>query len=197
MAPSRSNDPPHPPTSDLVRSAKTGAPGGFAALYSRTAPALYAWAETRLPLGVARSVSAEDVVQETYLRAYAGFDSYDESRPFRSWLFGIAANITRESMRALARSLAHDGGEAVAEIPDEARAISRELARDEAMQRFVDHVRTLSETERRVLLHRGLEGAPHARVAELAGITVPNAEKTWQRVRERLADLRLPPELFE
>lgn len=184
-------------TAELVRRAKDGEPGGFAALYSRTAPALYAWAETRLPASLERAVTAEDVVQETYLRAYDRFKSYDDTRPFRSWLFGIASNVTRESIRSLARSMIRDSGdERLADIPDEARAISREVARGEAMRRFVERVRNLPEIERKVLLHRGLEGIPHAKVAALLGITVMNAEKIWQRVRNRLADEKLPAELF-
>lgn len=42
---------------------------------------------------------AEDVAQETFLRAYASLDRYDAERPFRTWLLSIASNQCIDRLR--------------------------------------------------------------------------------------------------
>src|SRR5688500_1922414 len=54
-------------------------------------------------LGLARRLlgdaEARDAAQETFLRAIARIRDYDPSRPFRVWLFAIAANHVRDLLR--------------------------------------------------------------------------------------------------
>ena len=42
---------------------------------------------------------AEDLYQETWLKAYKKFDQYDGMRPFEGWLTGICVNTYRDSLR--------------------------------------------------------------------------------------------------
>lgn len=42
---------------------------------------------------------AEDLVQETFLQAHSARDTYDTTRPFRPWLFTVAANKARDRLR--------------------------------------------------------------------------------------------------
>ena len=37
---------------------------------------------------------AEDLVQETYLRAYGHFDQFESGTNFKAWIFTITANLT-------------------------------------------------------------------------------------------------------
>jgi RNA polymerase sigma-70 factor (ECF subfamily) len=46
---------------------------------------------------------AEDVAQETFLRALRGMASFDSDRPLRPWLLGIAANRCRTALGRRAR----------------------------------------------------------------------------------------------
>src|SRR4051794_4008897 len=41
---------------------------------------------------------AEDVMQETFVRALRGISGFDVNRPFRPWLLGIAANRCRTAL---------------------------------------------------------------------------------------------------
>ena len=45
------------------------------------------------------SGGAEDITQETFLRAFRGLGSYDPARPLRTWLYTIAVNVCRDWAR--------------------------------------------------------------------------------------------------
>jgi RNA polymerase sigma factor (sigma-70 family) len=49
---------------------------------------------------------AEDITQETFLRAYHNLKRFDPTRPLRPWLLSIAANLARNRHRSAARYLA-------------------------------------------------------------------------------------------
>jgi RNA polymerase sigma-70 factor (ECF subfamily) len=46
---------------------------------------------------------AEDLVQETYARAYAGFSTFEPGTSLRAWLYRIQANAFRSAYRARQR----------------------------------------------------------------------------------------------
>jgi RNA polymerase sigma-70 factor (ECF subfamily) len=48
---------------------------------------------------------AEDVAQETFLRAYYNLRRFDRTRPLRPWLLSIAANLARNRHRSAGRYL--------------------------------------------------------------------------------------------
>ena len=52
---------------------------------------------------------AEDLYQDTWLKALAAFDQYDPSRPFEPWLTRICVNTYRNTLRRLARSPIFNG----------------------------------------------------------------------------------------
>lgn len=49
------------------------------------------------------AAEAEDVAQETFVRAYLALDRFDIDRPLRPWLLSIAANLARNRRRSLGR----------------------------------------------------------------------------------------------
>lgn len=48
---------------------------------------------------------AEDVAQETMIRAYRALDRFDVTRPLRPWLLAIAGNTARNRLRSIGRYL--------------------------------------------------------------------------------------------
>ena len=49
---------------------------------------------------------AEDIAQETFLRAWRSLKVFDQTRPLRPWLLSIAANLSRNRRRSAGRYLA-------------------------------------------------------------------------------------------
>lgn len=80
---------------DWLRRARRGDHAAFAALYLRHSPAIYTLA---LRLSGQRS-EAEDLTQETFLRALQALASVREGAPLGAWLKRIAANLAIDRQR--------------------------------------------------------------------------------------------------
>lgn len=81
---------------DIIERWQNDDPDAFDALYTQHAPAIYrlGWAMLQ------QSESAEDVVQETFLRAYKARHRFDcRKASFSTWLYQIALNYCRSHLR--------------------------------------------------------------------------------------------------
>lgn len=177
--------------------------GAFTELYSGVASALRAWAVLQTQGVLGRYVEADDLVQEVCFRAYRSYANYSAERgSFRRWVFGVASNVAADLLRQAARRHARGLGpevlgSAAGGVPEDATSLSRRVARDEGLLRFLRRVRELDEEDRQLLLWRGLEGLQHAEVARLCGLSEETAKKRWQRLRARLQQLPAATDLLE
>src|SRR5215510_13818141 len=89
---------------ELAVRARDGSRISFDELVVRYRPGLVAFLARRLP----DAADAEDVAQETFLRAYDHLDRYDASRPFSTWLFAIGKNVAANHAIARSRRDARD-----------------------------------------------------------------------------------------
>ncbi|MEV6239199.1 sigma-70 family RNA polymerase sigma factor [Lentzea sp. NPDC051838] len=146
---------------------------------------------------------AEDAVQETLVRAWKAYDSFDSARgSLRTWLYRIATNICIDMLRsaqrrALAVDLGPSGGEIgaplhervfVQPVPDalvlpEDQAIRRETVR----LAFVAALQHLPPRQRVVLILRDVLAWQAAEVASLLSISVASANSALQRARATLS----------
>jgi RNA polymerase sigma factor (sigma-70 family) len=82
-----------------VIAASVSRPEAFARVFDRHARDIWRYACRRVG-----PVAAEEVVGETFLRAFSGRAAYDAKQiDARPWLYGIAINVIREQARAQAR----------------------------------------------------------------------------------------------
>src|SRR5689334_7811726 len=86
---------------DWVRRARQGDETAWELLVREHQQAIFRLAY--LMLGDASD--AEDVAQETFMRAFRALDRFDTSRAARPWLLSIAANLARNRRRSLGRYL--------------------------------------------------------------------------------------------
>jgi len=171
-------------------------PPRFEDLWSECAPAVAAWLELHVRDSLRPHLDPEDALQEVACRAFDGFARFDPAAgPFRAWLFGIARHVLYQALQRVGRQLTHVGAasdrsfdtQAWSRLPDTTTSITRRVARDESLRRFVAEVRALDDDDRRLLLRRGLEGLAHEDIARELGITTDAAIKRWTRLRERLS----------
>lgn len=175
--------------------ARDGSEEAFVRLFDRISPALEAWARVRVRGSALRHVEPSDVVQEVWWRAHRRIAQFDENKAnFRSWIFGIAINVLRESMR---RRSARGPDELHDRVPiddlgHELRAqwtsITKKARRSEGVNALADFVGSLEEIEQKLFVHCGLEEMSQADTALLVGLSENAVQKRWARLRERLAE---------
>lgn len=159
---------------------------------------------------------AEDLVQETYLRAWRAYNGFDGRSSVRTWLYRIATNacltaIERRGRRPLPSGLGGPGGDpdspvaASPEVPwlqpipdawlgtapdDPAAAVASRAGIRLAMVAALQH---LSARQRAVLILRDVLQWPATEVADLLGTTTTAVNSALRRARAQLARV-LPAE---
>lgn len=191
-------------TRRLAGSARTGDTAAMEALFERLAPALMTWSCLRVRDELRRQVDPEDLVQEVWCRAMSKMpQGYDPKEvPFRPWIFKVANYVLLEAFRKLGPRL---GTEVVRSdlledpdaVPASLTALSRKLARHEALQALVATVRAWAPDDRRLFIFRGLEGLSHEEVAGRLKISGAAARKRWERLRQELDVESVSDELIE
>ncbi|HUC66366.1 MAG TPA: sigma-70 family RNA polymerase sigma factor [Stellaceae bacterium] len=157
---------------------------------------------------------AEDLVQETYLRAWRSFDRFEGSGSFRAWLYRIATNACLNALagRKSARRLLPDQrAPASAEMPDGTPATDvawlepypdsdlegiaddapspelRYASREAVQLAFVAAIQQLPARQRAALLLCDVLGWAAAEAATLLGGSTTSINSALQRARETLA----------
>jgi len=167
-------------------------PLGFRDFYLSTATQLAIWARLRVPPVLRASVPIEDFLQETWARAYQAYPQFDPAEGrFDSWLFGIARNVLREQLRRMSvrhRYTSAPSGERVTvrDVIDPATSAASRANSIEISAALQEAIDLLSETERQIVLLRGIEGLPFATISERLGISEVAADSRWRRALSRL-----------
>ena len=142
---------------------------------------------------------AEDVVQETLLRAWRRLDTFDGSL-FRAWLYKIATNACLDLIRRERRRVRSLGS--FAEVPwlepypdrlldqvapdDEPDAVV--VARETIELAFLAAVQLLPPRQRAVLILRDVLGWTAQETAQALELSVPAANSALQRARATMRD---------
>ena len=155
---------------------------------------------------------AEDLLQETLLRAWRSYDGFQGRSSLRTWLYRIATNNCLRALETRSRRplpsglggpaedpgspLAADRGEVpwLQPIPDmlvsgvgPGDPASIVASRATLRLALIAALQYLPARQRAVLILRDVLGWHAAEVAELLGISAPAANSILQRARERLA----------
>jgi RNA polymerase sigma-70 factor (ECF subfamily) len=158
---------------------------------------------------------AEDLVQETYVRAWRAFDRFEQRSSVRTWLYRIATNacltaLDRRRRRPLPSGLSPPSPDPSAPVepaagdmpwlepvPDrlvvDERGDPAEVvaARHSVRLALVAGLQVLPPRQRAALLLCDVLALPAADAAELLDVSVPAVKSLLQRARARLAEVSL------
>jgi len=135
---------------------------------------------------------AEDVVQDTYVRALRGWETFEWRSSLRTWLYRIATNVCLNMIegrgrRALSSGLGPDDlGLELEPFPTDPADLV--IARESVRLAFVAGLQHLTPQQRAVLLLREVLTFSAAETGEALGMSVPAVKSTLQRARARLAE---------
>ena len=150
---------------------------------------------------------AEDLVQETYLRGWRGYPSFEERATLRTWLYRIATNACLRALESRARRVLPAGLGDASNDPDaslEGTAGSHEwleplpdtftpetafTARQSVRLAVMTALQELPTRQRAVLILRDVVQFSAAEVAELLETTPAAVNSSLQRARAHLAEV--------
>jgi RNA polymerase sigma-70 factor, ECF subfamily len=150
---------------------------------------------------------AEDLVQETYLRGWRGYQSFEERAALRTWLYRIATTACLRALENKARRVlpaglgdgsvdpeTDPGGDGGAHhwlepLPDAVTPETAVTARHSVRLAVATALQELPARQRAVLILRDVVQFSAAEVAELLETTPAAVNSALQRARAHLADV--------
>jgi RNA polymerase sigma-70 factor (ECF subfamily) len=194
----------------VLGSAPDGDPhGDFASLSSRYRPELLAYCYRML----GSFHDAEDLVQETYLRAWRSYDGFEGRASVRTWLYRIATNACLSALEHRSRRLLPAGLNGSSDTPEEqldpspaevswlqpvpdarlAPGPSDPAAVVEERSSFrlalIAALQYLPARQRAVFILREALAMPAAEIARLLDTSVPAVKSALQRARTQLEEM--------
>ena len=148
------------------------------------------------------TLDAEDLTQETFVRAYLSIRSFQSRASLNTWLFRIATNLcidygrkarkTQGTVTSLSVDTAEDEGESQRDIPDQEFDPQRLLLNKELGFQLDTALRELPEKLRTVVLLYDIEGLPYDEIAAIAGCPLGTVKSRLFNARAALREKLAP-----
>ena len=164
---------------------REGDADAFDALFQRWAGPLLRYLERMLH----DAASAEDLVQEVFLRVHRARERYRPEARFSTWIFRIATNLALNELRRPRRRDPHASLDAEdAPQPPAPGTATDDFVHAKRMAGEVDRaLRSLPERQRAALWLGAVEGFSYAEVAESLDVTEKAVKALVHRARSSLA----------
>jgi RNA polymerase sigma-70 factor (ECF subfamily) len=165
---------------DLITRARGGDEAAWETMISQHQDAVFRLAY--LILG--DPADADDVAQETFIRAYRALHRFDTDRAARPWLLSIAANLARNRLRSVGRYLA--AVQRFFRADPEAGVQAAHEHKGNHSQVLWQAVRKLSEMDQEVIYLRYFSELSEAETAQALGVATGTVKSRTHRALERL-----------
>jgi RNA polymerase sigma-70 factor (ECF subfamily) len=140
---------------------------------------------------------AEDLTQESFLRAYRFFDRYNRDMPFENWLYRIMSRVFIDELRKRPRLQAQslnqplsfgDGGDAdiMLEVPDSAFDPERIMLSESLEEGLQDALNTLPEEFRIAVILADIQGMCYEEIAETMNCSLGTVRSRLHRGRKQM-----------
>jgi RNA polymerase sigma factor (sigma-70 family) len=173
----------------LVTSALAGDQKAYKALFE-----MYRQAIFHITVKIVRNPDeANDLVQETFIKAFGSLKTYDHNYRFSTWLYKIAANSSIDFLRkrkidslSLDKPIPTKDGDVQMEIPDDTYNPEHDLRNRERTIGIEDAIDSLPEKYREVIVLRHKEDRSYEEIAEMLKVPVGTVKARIFRARELL-----------
>ena len=138
------------------------------------------------------SAEAEDLVQESFVRAFRFFAKYDPAMPFTSWLYRIMTNAHIDSMRRKGKlktmSLEQGGadGNTTWEVPDTDSSPDRMLLHESLDEPVQLALNAMTPEFRMAVLLADVEGMAYEEIAGVMHTSVGTVRSRIHRGRKQI-----------
>ena len=130
---------------------------------------------------------AEDLAQQTFLRAWRALGSFRGESRFSTWLYRIVTNLCCNRLPRLRQELAAlDPDDEALSLPDERQDVEAGLLTGALKARLHDAFRNLPESYRLLLTLRHLQGLSYDEIASAAGLPLGTVKTGIFRARRIL-----------
>jgi RNA polymerase sigma-70 factor (ECF subfamily) len=160
---------------DDIRLAIAGDQGAYKRLYLRHVDALFHF---MMQFSDDRE-TVRDWVQQAFIRAFSKLDQFEGRSGFKTWLYQIAINEMRQSLRGLTFDKVS--------IDDHPHLEQEEVEISDWIS-LRDRIRQLPERQRLVLLMHDVEGFSHSEIAITLGINESSSRAILSRTKHQLRE---------
>ena len=187
-------DPVEPsPISDeqLVDRTRAGETAAFDELVQRHKDRVYA----TIYHMTANRDDADDLTQETFIRAFRAIRTFRGNSSFYTWVYRIAVNLTVNFLKRSRRNREldlHEMDEGVSRNPDYLRLVSgaptprQQTSLREFQEKLTDALQQLTEAHRMVVTLHDIQGMPHGEIARIMGCSEGTVRSRLFYARQQL-----------
>lgn len=168
---------------EIIRAVEAGDGQAFGTLVDRYLSAVHG-VTSRI---VCNAATADDLTQETFVRAFQRLHLYDHERPFRNWLLRIATNVSLNHLRSLKRErvfqlrMARSVQEGSVDAPPQEAPV--------AFSDWNHWLGQIDESQRTAIVLFHFHDLPYAEIADVLDIPINTVRTLLHRGRQRLREL--------
>lgn len=200
------NDPPRDPKSAVIDAFKNGDEKAFSEIYNRYRKPILKFVLRR----TGDKESADDVIQEVFLKIYRFRASYQPQYAFSTWLWAIAKNTMKDLFKKM-RSSEFNGGRLKSNTAaGSSRAVDDDawltenipcgapnaevlLTRKSELRMLKGWLKKLTRPQRRVVLMRVVYQLPYKEIANRLGLSISAVKCLAYRSRQVLGEIGYVP----
>ena len=187
------------PEKELVRRAVAGDQMAYRAIYQLHEKAI----RGRVSGYFKWKADVDDVVSESFQKAFVNLANFDTERELRPWLSTIATRTALDHLASIKREDAKKEGikmkvsESGAEGPDPLTDVTpeEEIINDESHERLMAFIDELSPLYREVMIKYMVEELEYGEIAEALGLELNTVRTRIRRGKQQLAEMMLRGEI--
>jgi RNA polymerase sigma-70 factor (ECF subfamily) len=169
----------------LIEKAQAGDANAFADLVTMHGSLVYNLALRTL----SDAQEAEDVAQETFVRAWKALPRFRTEARLSTWLYRIATNLCYNRLPRLKVELAALDPDMVIDLADEGQRVEETLISAEMIEQVNAAVNQLPESYRLLISLRHRQGLSYAEIADVADLPLGSVKTGIYRARQQLRQM--------